>query len=88
MKSEHIFSPAEILLPSPEQIARGNWACIACDQFTSEPAYWEAAAAQVGDAISTLSLMLPEVYLAEADTRLPRYSRLHGHLPHRSRRWH
>ena len=63
--------PADILLPEREEIERGAWAVIACDQFTSEPAYWAEAAAVVADRPSTLSLMLPEVYLAEAATRLP-----------------
>ncbi|MEW6094580.1 MAG: DUF1015 domain-containing protein [Chloroflexota bacterium] len=40
-----------------------KWAVIACDQFTSQPEYWEKAAALVGRATSTLNLILPEVYL-------------------------
>ncbi|MEZ0397283.1 MAG: DUF1015 domain-containing protein [Anaerolineales bacterium] len=40
-----------------------KWAVIACDQFTSQPEYWEKAAEIVGDAPSTLNLILPEVYL-------------------------
>ena len=34
-----IFTPADILLPR-EDIDMTRWAVIACDQFTSEPAYW------------------------------------------------
>jgi hypothetical protein len=52
-------------------IAQGKWAAIACDQFTSEPHYWEEADRLVGDAPSTLRMMLPEVYLSETDQRLP-----------------
>lgn len=70
MKYDCLLS-ADILLPPREEIEKGKWAAIACDQFTSEPAYWQEAAALVGDALSTLSLMLPEVYLAEAQSRLP-----------------
>ena len=62
---------ADILLPTREQIETGRWATIACDQFTSEPAYWQDAADYVGDIPSTLALMLPEVYLTETATRLP-----------------
>lgn len=40
-----------------------KWAVIACDQFTSQPEYWEKAAEIVGDSPSTLNLILPEVYL-------------------------
>ena len=38
-----------------------KWAVIACDQFTSEPEYWDEADAIVGDSVSTLRLMLPEI---------------------------
>jgi len=40
-----------------------KWAVIACDQFTSQPDYWQKAAELVGEAPSTLKLVLPEVYL-------------------------
>ena len=44
-----------------------KWAVIACDQYTSEPEYWQRVAQEVGDAPSTLQLIFPEVYLASAD---------------------
>jgi hypothetical protein len=40
-----------------------KWAVIACDQFTSQPEYWQEVEKFVGDAPSTLNLVLPEVYL-------------------------
>ena len=40
-----------------------KWAVIACDQFTSQPEYWQKAADLVGEAPSTLNLVLPEVFL-------------------------
>jgi hypothetical protein len=40
-----------------------KWAVIACDQFTSEPEYWNEVEKIVGDAPSTLKLTFPEVYL-------------------------
>lgn len=43
-----------------------KWSVIACDQFTSEPEYWEETRRIVGSEVSTLNLILPEVYL-EAD---------------------
>jgi len=70
MNRNQVFFPADILLPSPDLTAKGSWACIACDQFTSEPEYWTAAEQLVGDAPSTLHLMLPEVYLSDATARL------------------
>lgn len=55
------FYPADILLPKGQDMTK--WAVVACDQFTSEPAYWEAVENQVGDAPSTLRLILPEANL-------------------------
>src|SRR6266508_2232400 len=40
-----------------------TWAVIACDQFTSQPEYWNDVEKIVGDAPSTLNLTFPEVYL-------------------------
>lgn len=40
-----------------------KWAVIACDQFTSQPEYWNEVERIVGDAPSTLNLTFPEVYL-------------------------
>lgn len=52
----------EIMLPA-EGIDYSKWAVVACDQYTSDLEYWEDASRIVGDAPSTLKLMLPEVYL-------------------------
>lgn len=40
-----------------------KWAVIACDQYTSEPDYWDNCTKEAGDAPSALNLVLPEVYL-------------------------
>ncbi|MDE6676572.1 MAG: DUF1015 domain-containing protein, partial [Clostridia bacterium] len=40
-----------------------TWAVIACDQFTSDRAYWERVKETVGSDPSTLNFILPEVYL-------------------------
>src|SRR5574338_93990 len=40
-----------------------KWAVIACDQFTSQPEYWNEVEKNVGNAPSTLNLTFPEVYL-------------------------
>lgn len=64
------FSPADILLPDFSVTDGTKYAVIACDQFTSEPAYWEAAAKTVGDAPSALSMILPECYLSERAARI------------------
>lgn len=63
--------PARILLPAPG-IRPETWACIACDQYTSEPAYWEKAFAFAGDAPSAIRLILPECYLKDSGSLIPR----------------
>lgn len=55
------FYPADILLPKDADMTR--WAVVACDQFTSQPEYWEGVDKTVGDAPSTLRLILPEAQL-------------------------
>jgi hypothetical protein len=40
-----------------------KWAVIACDQFTSQPEYWQKVETLVGDEPSTYNLILPEVFL-------------------------
>ena len=69
------FSATEILLPDFTKVDGSRWAVVACDQYTSEPAYWEATANTVGDAPSTLRLILPEVYLSETEARVPAVNR-------------
>jgi hypothetical protein len=44
-----------------------KWAVIACDQFTSQPDYWQKVEELVGRAPSTLNLILPEVFLEKPD---------------------
>ena len=65
------FYAADILLPDPNKADLFAWATLACDQFTSEPEYWESADRTVGDSPSALRIMLPEVYLGKAEQRIP-----------------
>ncbi len=58
---QNCFLPAEILLPKVEDMSK--WAVIACDQFSSQPAYWDRVRANAGDAPSTIHLILPEAQL-------------------------
>ena len=62
--------PAEILLPAPS-VNPETWACIACDQYTSEPEYWQKAYETAGDAPSALQLILPEYDLKHGEERIP-----------------
>ena len=65
-KFKHLgFYPADILLPKDADMTK--WAVVACDQFTSQPEYWQAVEETVGDAPSTLRLILPEAKLNEPD---------------------
>ncbi|MEG0596950.1 MAG: DUF1015 domain-containing protein, partial [Oscillospiraceae bacterium] len=52
------FSPADILLPHDCDLTK--WSVVACDQYTAQPDYWERVANRVGEAPSTLKLILPE----------------------------
>ncbi len=54
----------EVYLPK-DGIDLTKWAVVACDQFTSEPEYWNEVRKIVGDAPSTLNLTFPEVYLEQ-----------------------
>lgn len=56
----------EILLP-PKGTDMYKWAVVACDQFTSQKEYWEEARRIIGDAPSTLDLILPEAWLDAQD---------------------
>ena len=56
----------EILLP-PQGTDMYKWAVVACDQFTSQKEYWEEARRIIGDAPSTLDLILPEAWLGAQD---------------------
>ncbi len=56
----------EILLP-PKGTDMYKWAVVACDQFTSQKEYWEEARRIIGDAPSTLDLILPEAWLGAQD---------------------
>ncbi len=65
MMSDFVFQSANILLPK-ENFER--WAVVACDQFTSQPEYWEEVEQIVGETPSTLRITLPEAYLEDGDT--------------------
>lgn len=67
---KYIF-PSDIYLPDFNVTDGGKWATVACDQYTSEVEYWQTVENLVGDEPSTLSLMLPEVYLSESEQRIP-----------------
>ncbi len=57
-----------ICMPA-SQVDLYKWAVIACDQFTSEPHYWEDVEQIVRDAPSALHITLPELYLESPDVQ-------------------
>lgn len=65
---DEIIKIPKILLPAND-VDLCKWACVACDQFTSEPKYWEDLAVSVGEAPSTLNMVFPEVYLGKDDDK-------------------
>ena len=68
------FHNADILIPKNEDMHK--WSVIACDQYTSEPEYWDEVYKTVGDAPSSLNLILPELYL-ENDNVSERIDNIH-----------
>ena len=59
------FKAGNILIP--KNIDMSKWSVVACDQYTSEPDYWNEVKSIVGDSPSTLNLTLPEIYLEDSD---------------------
>lgn len=55
------FLPADILIPRTNEMEK--WAVIACDQFTSDQAYWDRVRERAKGAVSTINLILPEAEL-------------------------
>lgn len=56
----------EIMLPS-KAVDLHKWSVVACDQYTSQPDYWERVQKDVDGSPSTLDLIFPEIYLKDSD---------------------
>lgn len=65
MQFNTAFTSCDILLPDIKDMSK--WSVVACDQFTGEPEYWDKTKEIVGGDVSTLNLILPEVYLEDDD---------------------
>lgn len=65
------FIAPDILLPN-KSTDMYRWATVACDQYTSDPEYWQDVENITKNADSTYKLMLPEIYLdcPDADDRI------------------
>ena len=56
----------EILLPRDKSYMT-EWSVVACDQYTSQPEYWEQVEKHIGNKPSTFRLILPESQLEKPD---------------------
>jgi len=61
----NVFRSADILLPKAQYME--NWPVIACDQFTSDPEYWQRVRHITRDVPSAMHLILPEAELNSPD---------------------
>ncbi len=64
-----VIKAPRILLPN-HSINLQKWSVIACDQFTSEPEYWQQLSDFVGNSPSTLHMIFPEVYLGKNEDEI------------------
>ena len=62
-----IFDKAKILLPNNTDFTK--WSVVACDQYTSDPVYWENAKNIVGNNPSALNIIFPEIFLNGNDKK-------------------
>ena len=60
------FKKCDILIPK-KGVNYNLWSVIACDQYTSQPEYWDKVKELVGSNPSTYNIILPEVYLENED---------------------
>lgn len=60
-----VFQAAQILIPKEQDMTK--WSVVACDQFSSQPEYWDELEQLTEGLPSTLHLMLPEAYLETRD---------------------
>lgn len=59
------FAAKDVLLP--ESVDMTKWSVVSCDQFTSQPEYWQELENYVKGSYTTLDLIFPEVYLGMDD---------------------
>lgn len=56
----------EIMLPA-KSVDFCKWSVVACDQYTSQPAYWNDVKSITSGSPSSLHLTFPEIYLKDED---------------------
>lgn len=65
MSADMVFTPADILLYNGKNPS--DFAVVACDQYTSEPEYWDRVEQQTAGKPSAAHLVFPEAYLKSWD---------------------
>jgi uncharacterized protein (DUF1015 family) len=63
---KRFFYSADVLLPKKDF---EKWSVIACDQYTSQPEYWNETKKIVGENPSALNIVLPEAFLEEDNSK-------------------
>lgn len=63
--TNNVLKQADILLPKINDMLK--WSVVACDQYTSEPEYWNKVKDEIGEEPSTYNMVFPEIYLKSAD---------------------
>ncbi len=67
------FNKADILIP--KDVDPKKWSVVACDQYTSQPEYWQEVSKIAGDAPSALNIVFPEAFLDEGDARIEKINK-------------
>ena len=76
IRASGCFTAADILIPCEKDLPR--WAVIACDQFTSQPEYWDKVRQITDGVLSAYHLILPECDLS-ADVK-ERIRKIHHNM--------
>ena len=71
-----VFNSFDLIIPKSEYMP--HWPVVACDQFTSQPEYWQQLKAQIADSPSALNCILPEVELKNCSES--RYDQIRGKM--------
>jgi len=68
----------QVLLPR-QDFSLAQWSVIACDQYTSQPDYWQQVEKYTDNVPSTFHLTLPEIYLEQPGLE-ERIQRIRGNM--------
>ncbi len=58
----------DILIPD-KSISYEKWAVVACDQYTSQPEYWNQVRQIINESPSTYNIILPEAFLGKPEEK-------------------